>query len=280
MTDDFKIDLHTHSHYSDGELTPEELMASAAKAGINAIALTDHDTIAGLDRAQSAARHLGLKLIAGVEVSVAWRAQSIHLVGLWIDPSDRTLVGHLEGQAELRRERIQQMCAKLTKQRLPGDKLLATLEAHGGILTRTHLAQAMVAEGCVSATDDAFRKYLAKGKPGHVASDWPALALGIEWIVKAGGIATLAHPSRYALSGGARQRLLEEFKAAGGEGIEVVSGGNGAHHTEGCAAMARKHALLGSVGSDFHSPRFAWNPLGRSLKLPDCITPVWHDRLP
>ena len=138
----------------------------------------------------------------------------------------------------------------------------------------------MVSMGLVDRMDEAFRKYLGKGKPGHVAVEWPSVETGIEWIRAAGGVAVLAHPTRYALSGGARQRLISDFKSAGGLGMEVVSGGNGAHHREGCAALAKKYDLQGSVGSDFHSPQFAWNPLGRSLKLPDFITPVWHGRLP
>ena len=113
-----------------------------------------------------------------------------------------------------------------------------------------------------------------------MAADWPEIEVVVGWIRAAGGVAVLAHPARYRLSSGARQKLLAEFVAAGGEALEVLSGGNGAQHAEGCAALAERFGLKGSVGSDFHSPLFAWNPLGRSLKLPDSITPVWHGRLP
>jgi predicted metal-dependent phosphoesterase TrpH len=117
---------------------------------------------------------------------------------------------------------------------------------------------------------------LGKGKSAHIAAEWPALEVVVGWICAAGGVASLAHPTRYALSVGARRRLLSDFTAAGGTALEVVSGGNGAQHVDSCAALAVNYGLLGSVGSDFHSPRAAWNPLGRSLKLPDCVIPVWR----
>jgi hypothetical protein len=134
----------------------------------------------------------------------------------------------------------------------------------------------MVAGGHVDTHDAAFRKYLSKGKAAHIAAEWPALAVVVDWIRAAGGVASLAHPARYALSAGARRHLLTDFAAAGGTALEVVTGGNGDQHVDTCAALAVKYGLLGSVGSDFHSPQAAWNPLGRSLKLPDCVTPVWR----
>jgi predicted metal-dependent phosphoesterase TrpH len=274
------IDLHTHSNCSDGALTPAELVAHAAAAGIQFLALTDHDSIEGLEAARTAARELGIGLVPGVEISSSWRAQAIHVLGLWIDPASAPLRGMLASQAELRRARMRAICARLDKIRLPGAALLAAVEAQPGIPTRSHLAVAMLAAGHVARIDEAFRKYLNKGKPGHVPMEWPALTHVIHAIVGAGGVAVLAHPGRYPLSGGARQRLLADFAAAGGTAIEVMSGGNGAQHVEACTVLALKYGLAGSVGSDFHSPKFAWNPLGRSLKLPDCITPVWRGLLP
>jgi predicted metal-dependent phosphoesterase TrpH len=113
-----------------------------------------------------------------------------------------------------------------------------------------------------------------------VPNQWPPLPQAIEAIRGAGGVAVLAHPLKYRLSSGARRRLLEEFTGAGGGALEIMSGGNSAQHVETCTALALKYSLAGSVGSDFHTPQFAWNPLGRSLKLPDCITPVWRGQLP
>jgi predicted metal-dependent phosphoesterase TrpH len=171
---------------------------------------------------------------------------------------------------------MRKICARLGKLGLPSDELLAAVEAAPGLPTRTHLALALLAGGHVTRTDEAFRKYLGRGKPGHLAAEWPAMTEVVTWIRDAGGVASLAHPGRYALSAGARRSLLAEFTAAGGGALEVVTGGNGAQHTEASAMLAVKFGLLGSVGSDFHGPQQIWNPLGRSLKLPDCVTPVWR----
>jgi predicted metal-dependent phosphoesterase TrpH len=274
------IDLHTHSNCSDGALTPAELVAHAAAAGVQFLALTDHDSTEGLEAARTAAHEFRVGLVPGVEISSSWRAQAIHVLGLWIDPASATLRALLRSQAELRRARIRSICARLDKARLPGEALLAAVQAQPGIPTRSHLAVAMVAAGHVARIDEAFRKYLNKGKPGHVPIAWPALAEVIGAILAAGGVAVLAHPGRYALSGGARQRLITDFTAAGGGALEIISGGNGAQHVEASTVLALKYGLAGSVGSDFHSPQYAWNPLGRSRKLPDCITPVWRGLLP
>jgi 3',5'-nucleoside bisphosphate phosphatase len=274
------IDLHTHSTCSDGALTPTELAARAAAAGVEVLALTDHDTVAGLEEAEHGAHAHGLRLVPGVEISAAWRAQTIHVLGLWIDPSAAELRTALLGQGERRQVRMRKMCARLEKLGLPGTELLADVQAKPGLPTRTHLAHALVAGGHVGRADEAFRKYLGSGKPGNVASDWPALDVVVGWIRAAGGAAALAHPARYKLSAGARRQLLADFVAAGGTALEVVSGGNGLQHTDAVAALAVKFGLMGSVGSDFHDPEHAWNPLGRSLKLPDCVIPVWRGKYP
>jgi hypothetical protein len=269
------IDLHTHSNCSDGALTPSELVALAAAAGVEVMALTDHDTIAGVAGALEAAVQHGIKLVPGVEISASWHAQAVHILGLWIDPLSPSLCNMLTSQGERRRTRMRNMCARLDKLRLPGKELLAAVELHPGLPTRAHLANALVAGGHAASADAAFRKYLGKGKAAHIAADWPALEVVVSWIVAAGGVAALAHPARYPISSGARRRLLADFAAAGGTVLEVVSGGNASQHVDTCAVLAQSFGFLGSVGSDFHN-HAAWNPLGRSLKLPDCVTPVWR----
>jgi len=276
VTGALNIDLHTHSTCSDGSLTPAALVQLAATAGVQVLALTDHDTVAGLDEARRSAAERGLKLVPGVEISASWRSQAIHVLGLWIDPVSPELTGKLHAQGELRRVRMRRICARLEKLKLPGAQLLAAVEMHPGLPTRAHLAQALVAGGHVATPEAAFRKYLSKGKTAHIAAEWPALEQVVGWINRAGGVASLAHPARYSLSSGARRRLLSDFAAAGGTALEVVSGGNGAQHVDACAALAVSFGFLGSVGSDFHNSQAAWNPLGRSLKLPDCVTPVWR----
>jgi 3',5'-nucleoside bisphosphate phosphatase len=270
------IDLHTHSNCSDGTLTPAELLGRAAAAGIDVLALTDHDTVTGLSEAQRAALEVGVTLVPGVEISASWRAQAIHILGLWIDPTSTALLARLATQTDLRRARMRKICARLGKLGLPADKLLATVEAFPGVPTRAHLAHAMVAGGHVDSPDAAFRKYLGQGKPAHIAADWPPLDAVVGWIRASGGVAALAHPARYSLSSGARRKLVSDFAAAGGTALEVVTGANGAQHVEICAALAQSCALMGSVGSDFHDPQHSWNPLGRSLKLPDSVSPIWR----
>ena len=276
MSRSLNIDLHTHSNFSDGSLTPADLVARAAAAGVEVLALTDHDSVAGLEQAEHCAGVHGLRLVPGVEISASWRAQAIHVLGLWIDPASAELRSVLEMQAERRRARMRKMCERLEKLGLPGPLLLAAVEAQPGLPTRAHLANAMVAGGHVNRADEAFRRYLGAGKPANIAAEWPALGVVVGWIRAAGGVATLAHPARYALSAGGRRQMLADFVAAGGGALEVVTGANGAQHVEGVAALAVKYGLMGSVGSDFHDPQLTWNPLGRSLKLPDCVTPVWR----
>ena len=273
------IDLHSHSNCSDGALRPTELVARAAAAGIDMLALTDHDTVAGLEEAQHSAAIHGLRLVPGAEISASWRAQSIHVLGLWIDPAGAELRAALAAQGERRRARMHKMCARLGKLGLPGAELLAAVELCPGVPTRTHLASALVAGGHVARADEAFKKYLGSGKSANVAAEWPSLEVVVGWIRAAGGVAVLAHPARYSLSAGARRRLLTDFAAAGGAALEVVSGGNGAEHVEAITVLAVKYGFMGSVGSDFHDPQLTWNPLGRSLKLPDCVTPVWRSHM-
>jgi hypothetical protein len=279
VSDDLAIDLHTHSCCSDGSLKPGELMRRASASGLEVIALTDHDTIAGLDEADAAAAEAGIGLVPGVEISASWRGQAIHVLGLWIDPVDRHLRVRLDSQAQRRRARMRAICARLATLGLPGADLLAAVEAQPGLPTRAHLAEAMRAAGHVNRTDDAFRKYLGKGKAAHLAAEWPPLSEVVGWIREAGGVASLAHPARYPLSAGARRQLLTDFVAAGGGALEVVAGGNGAQHVDASAVLAVKFGLQGSIGSDFHNPEQIWNPLGRSLKLPDCVVPVWRERI-
>ena len=274
------VDLHTHSTCSDGSLAPAELVEKAAAAGVGVLALTDHDTTAGLADAGAAAGRLGVTLVPGVEISAAWRHQSIHILGLWIDPSSRTLRDALDAQADRRRARMRRICAALTKAGLPGDELLSAVEAQPGLPTRTHLAAALLAGGHVHRAEDAFRKYLGNGKRAHIAADWPPIDETVATIRQAGGVASMAHPARYTLSSGARRKLVADFAAAGGSALEIVTGANGSQHAPANAALAMRFGLSGSLGSDFHDPQLTWNPLGRLAKLPDGIEPLWRDRIP
>ncbi len=275
MSTDIRIDLHSHSTFSDGALTPDQLVERAAAAGLQWLALTDHDTLDGLAGAHSAALLHGIGLIDGVEISASWRSQTLHVLGLWVDPGSSQLRLNLAAQAQRRRERMRQMCARLDKLRLPGQALLQTVESQPGVPTRTHLAAALVAAGHAKTPAEAFRRYLAQGKPAYRSAQWPALAQVVEWIRSAGGKACLAHPLRYRVSSGARRQLVAEFAAMGGAGLEVVTGNNALQHIDTCATLAIQFNLAGSVGSDFHTPQHAWNPLGRLATLPAGVNPLW-----
>ncbi len=272
------IDLHSHSSRSDGALPPAQLLAHAAAVGLRALALTDHDTTAGLEEAADAARRHRLQFVPGIEFSAAWRSQSVHVLGLWIDPDAPALRAGVATQLDRRHRRIRAICAHLTREGLPGDRLLSMVEARTPLPTRAHLADALVEAGCVRDARDAFRVHLGRGRAAAVAADWPALAEIVGWIVAAGGVASLAHPTRYSLSATARNRLLTDFVAAGGRALEIGCGGNALHHLDACAALALRHGLEATVGSDFHGARMPWNPLGRLAKLPDGLVPAWRSR--
>ncbi len=276
MSGPLRIDLHTHSHCSDGALSPADLVARAAAAGIEVLALTDHDTVSGVEEAQASAAAAGMRLVPGVEISACWRSQPIHVLGLWIDPAEARLRQALLRQAERRRLRMRGICARLNELGLPGDALLAVVESKPGLPTRAHLAAALKAGGHVKSADDAFHRYLGRGKAANLAGEWPKLAEVVGWIRGAGGVASLAHPVRYRLSAGARRQMLADFTAAGGGALEVITGSNAPGNLDTCAALAVKFGLSGSIGSDFHDPQLPWNTLGRLAKLPDCVTPVWR----
>ncbi len=174
MSEHLNIDLHTHSSCSDGSLAPADLVDGAAAAQIEVLALTDHDTVAGLAAAARRAAELGVRLVAGVEISASWRAQAIHVLGLWIDPDSPALRAALDAQAAHRALRMRKICRRLSEVGLPGERLLAAVEANPGLPTRAHLAAAMVAEGIVARTNDAFKRSLARGRAAHIAADWPA----------------------------------------------------------------------------------------------------------
>jgi 3',5'-nucleoside bisphosphate phosphatase len=269
------IDLHTHSHHSDGTLPPAEVVARAAARGVTVLALTDHDTTAGLEEAAAACAAAHMGFVAGVEVTAGWRGQEIHIVGLGIDAAAAPLKAHLEHLVRLRRERVIAIGEKLRRHRKFTD-----IEPVHGILesaavpTRTHVARAIAQAGLASSVQDAFDKFLGRGCPGYVPQEWPALPLAIDAIRAAGGHAVIAHPHRYRLSAGALRNLCAEFRDAGGAALEVSLPGLSPNDSARLASLAREHGLAGSAGSDFHEPGLPWRPLGRFAKLAEGIEPL------
>jgi len=271
------VDLHLHSTASDGTLAPAALVAHVAACVVKLMALTDHDTVTGVDAAAAAAPEHGIALVAGVEISAEWRGRTIHVLGLAIDPRNPVLERGLEAQQRVRDARAVRIAEKLDSAGAPGSAALAAIRAQGSLPTRTHFARALVAEGGAKDLRAAFDRWLGRGRPGHVKGEWAGLAEATAWIVAAGGKAVIAHPMRYPVSAGARRDLCADFAAAGGRGVEVVTGGGSPRDREQAIALAVRCRLEGSVGSDFHDPAMPWNPPGRLAKLPGSVRPVWSD---
>jgi len=268
-------DLHTHSTASDGAYPPSELVRQAAAAGVTVLALTDHDSTAGLDEAETTALEVGIQLIPGVEISVTWADKTIHIVGLRIDRHCNVLKLGLSRLQATRLERAQEIGRRLDRYGVPSTFEAARDMAGDGMITRTHFARHLVSLGLAGSVKDVFERFLTRGKPGYVPTRWAEMADAIAWIRKAGGGAVLAHPQRYKLTASWMRRLIGEFKECGGEAIEVVSGTASPNDTQSSAEYARRFGLCASSGSDFHSPETAWLKLGRLPPLPSDLTPIW-----
>jgi len=270
------FDLHCHSTASDGALSPAELLMRAREQGVTVLALTDHDTTFGLEAAAASAEQLGVYLLNGIEVSALYANQCLHVIGLDIDPKHPALTAGLARQSELRRQRAVKMAEKLAKKGI-ADVYPAVRELAGdGEITRSHFADYLVQVGKAKDQQDAFDKYLSKGKPGYVPTQWAELAEVVSWINAAGGFAVLAHPLRYNLSHKWIDRVLAAFKQVGGVGVEVVTGRSSPDDIRLSAQLALKHGLYASMGSDFHNPDNPWVELGRLAPLPVGLQPIWQ----
>ena len=269
-------DLHSHSTASDGTLDPASLVEKACLAGVRVLALTDHDTLDGVAVAAQAATGLEISLIPGVEISVTWRAMTVHILGLNVDPRNQALAdGLLELQA-IRYRRADEIGRRLAREGISGALEGAARMCQGNILSRTHFAHFLVASGYAASVPEVFRRFLVKGKPGYVRYDWVAMERALEWIRQAGGLAVLAHPARYRLTRSKLSRLIGEFRDGGGVGLEVVSGSHSPDETLHMAAVCRAHSLFASSGSDYHGPEKPWVELGRLRGLPDGCVPIWE----
>ncbi|MBW7900008.1 MAG: PHP domain-containing protein [Rhodocyclaceae bacterium] len=270
-------DLHCHSTASDGLLSPSEVARRAAANGVELLALTDHDDIAGLAAAREAAAAMGMAFVAGVEVSIEWEGMQIHVVGLDFDPQDAALNAGLAGIRAGRVERARRMAAALEKFGIGGAFDGAMRHAENpNLVSRAHFARYLVEAKVCKDVRSVFESYLVPGKPGYVDHRWASVADCVGWINGAGGIAVVAHPARYKISNGALRRFLGEFKDFGGQAIEVVSGSHSLDDVGVFGRLAREFGFLASRGSDFHGPQESYVDLGRLGPLPDGLTPVWE----
>ncbi|MHB8257102.1 MAG: PHP domain-containing protein [Acidiferrobacterales bacterium] len=268
-------DLHSHTYHSDGTLSPSDLVMRARCNGVDVLAVTDHDITTGIGEARTAADAAGVVLVPGVEISVTWGAQTIHIVGLGIDTDDACLQAGLVEQLRFRDWRAEEIGRRLERKGIHGACAGARARARGVLIGRTHFAQFLAEEGHARDVRDAFSKYLVRGKPGYVPGQWASLPQALGWIRASGGQAVIAHPARYKLSATRLQRLLTEFKESGGAAIEVVSG---SHSRDDClrfAALATRYDLMASCGSDYHGPEAPWIDLGRLPPLPESCRALW-----
>jgi len=266
-----RYDLHTHSTASDGALSPLALVERARERGVEVLALTDHDTVAGV---QSLQGEMGeMTLVNGAELTCLWGSRMVHIVGLRLDIGCDRLLRYLDGIDLLRQQRAEQVAVRLMKKGLPDLLPEAKANAADGVIGRPHFAAAMVMKGLVKTEQQAFTQYLGSGKVGDVKMQWPDMSEAISMISQAGGLAVLAHPTKYRFTFTKIRELLVQFKADGGHGMEVSYTGISPSHQLELIKLANKHELLVSAGSDFHSPAQHWTDVGRFMPVKQ---PVEH----
>ncbi len=270
-------DLHCHSVVSDGTLTPHELASRAKANGVELWALTDHDEVGGQVAALQAARQLEMPYLSGVEISVTFAQKTVHIVGLGFDPSHAFIQEGLKTTRGGREERAREMSHQLEKVGIHGAfegalKYAGNLE----LISRTHFARFLVDSGVCQDTNEVFRRFLTEGKPGFVEHRWAKLKDAVTWIRDCQGMAVIAHPGRYAFTATEEFAFLSEFKAHGGQAIEVVTGSHTPDEFVKYADVAQEFDFLASRGSDFHSPDESRIDLGALPWLPGQLKPVWE----
>ena len=274
-----KVDFHIHSNCSDGELEPRDILRSAAEVGCEMVSITDHDSIAAYEKLDSSLKGEKPRIVSGCEFSVSWERHEVHLVGLNFDLENSRLKGAIARQHLTRESRAVAIAERLEAE--GGTDILAKASSlcGQGPPGRLHFAQVLVAEGIVRNVQQAFDRFLASGQPAFVKTSWMSLSEICEEIQSAGGVAVAAHPLKYGFSNSRLMKLLDAFHAAGGNGLEVISGNQNRDKTTHLARLARKFDFAASVGSDFHRPNTPWASIGRLPPLPSICRPIWSDWL-
>ncbi|WP_374662091.1 3',5'-nucleoside bisphosphate phosphatase [Inhella sp.] len=269
-------DLHCHSVVSDGGCTPEELALRAREGGVQLWALTDHDEVGGVAAARQAALQQGLAFLSGVEISVSFAGQVVHIVGLGFDETHPALLQGLADTRDGRGPRAREMAAGLAAVGIQG-AYEGALQHVGNpaLISRTHFARWLVEAGHCRDVPEVFRRFLTEGKPGFVPHRWASLSDALAWIHGAGGVAVIAHPARYKFTPNEELALFTDFKAHGGQAVEVVTGSHSASDAARYAEVALEFGLLASRGSDFHAPGESRTELGSLPDLPGRLQPVW-----
>jgi len=272
-----KIDLHNHSYYSDGVLSPSEVVRLAKEQGCDVFALTDHDTTDGLAEAQQQADEIGLNLVHGVEVSAMWSNMTVHIVGLGVDIENKTLQAGLKQHQEFRQVRAEKMARGLGGAGVFNAMEKTQAIAKKGMITRTHFAQMLVQEGVCKDMRSVFKRFLTGKKPGGVGGKWAQFDEVIEWIHAAGGKAVLAHPLRYRMTNTKVKRTMSDLATNGCDGVEVVTGSSNADEITLISQWARELDLLASSGSDYHGWPNQRIHIGHLQAMPNVNKTVWRD---
>jgi len=270
-----KADLHNHSYFSDGFLSPKEVVRLANDAGCNLFSLTDHDTTDGILEAQLEADKLGLNLVNGVEISAFWRNSAIHIVGLGIDIDNDMLQTGLEFNQNLREARAERIALDLWRSGIKDALEKAKKISGGHMLTRTHFAQMLIEDGYCKDMKSVFRRYLTGKKPGGVRVEWKSFDEIINWIQSAGGKALIAHPFRYRMTHTKIKKMLNEFKDANGDAFEVVNANSTEQEISLGNEWSENFDLLTSIGSDFHGWPNQRVQIGNLADLPNNSRAIW-----
>ncbi|MFY7697748.1 MAG: PHP domain-containing protein [Legionella sp.] len=270
------IDLHCHSFYSDGELSPSELLVKASAAGLKLFALTDHDTISGLAELQQAAQLCDITIINGVELSVRWKKNDIHIIGLNISVCHEGLAQLLDQQTQNRVIRARLIGERFATVGIAKAYEKASLIAGHERVGRVHYAQLLIQEGYVADMKSAFKRYLGRGRPAYIPTPWVDMEEAVIQIVSAGGDAVIAHPFKYSLTRSKLIDLIKAFKNAGGRGIEIISGMMTNQEISELVRLSTSFDLLASTGSDFHGDGVSRVRLGQQQSLPPNCKPIWH----
>ncbi|HDD45246.1 MAG TPA: PHP domain-containing protein [Candidatus Desulfofervidus auxilii] len=246
------IDLHTHSTASDGSFNPEELVLLAKKTGLKAIALTDHDTVEGLDKFLETGKKINLETIPGVELSAYFEKGTLHILGYFLDYHNKTFLSRLKSFQEARAERNPKIIKKLQDLGIAITYEEVKLVSGGGQIGRPHIARVLVEKGIVKDFDTAFEQFLKKGAPAYVEKERIEPKECIEMIIAANGIPVLAHPFTLHLDNEALEAFIKKLKNWGLGGIEVYYTEHTPEQTAYYIQLAQKFELCITGGSDFH----------------------------
>jgi predicted metal-dependent phosphoesterase TrpH len=279
----FGVDLHTHTLISDGTFSPEQLVQTAVDLKIKMLAVTDHDTMDGLERAQKYAQDHDIQIISGVEISSQWsrpntkKSYGVHIVALNMQ-DEAPIKAMLENQKKVRAERAKVICQLLEKC-IDFDiypDVLAKVDGHTDRVTRTHIAKALVEKNIVSRPQQAFDRFLKEGKKAFVKFDGVSLKETIDIIHASQGFAVLAHPTRYDLSATNIRYLIELFAEAGGDAVELPPSIEPASTRQMVDRMIQQCDLTVSIGSDFHGENMPWIKLGQTPQVKVGQKGVWE----